>query len=148
MSLVRRSLGPCFPQLNNEIRPLKPTACPQVQVTSSIEMGMLSYFEVKIMGIADEILCLRRNQTSSVTLLLGALEWVDAGSLGPRSVARAFAAAEAADIVLLNVAAHAAEAMNEPTTISGARRATLPSRSKRRHGSGPLFNRIQHRLFA
>lgn len=112
-------------------------------------MGMLSYFEVKIMGIADEILCLRRNQTSSVTLLLGALEWVDAGSLGPRSVARAFAAAEAADIVLLNVAAHAAEAMNEPTTIPGARRATLPFRSKRRrHDSGPLFNRIQHRLFA
>jgi len=39
----------------------------------------------------------------------------------------AYAAAEAADIVLLNVAAHAAEALSEQPTIRRARRAALPS---------------------
>jgi hypothetical protein len=100
------------------------------------------------MGIATEILSLRRNQTSSVEILLGAIEWSRLASEKHFATARAFAAAEAADIVLSNVAAHAAEAMNEPTARR-TRRATLPARSKRRRSdSGLLSNGIQHRLFA
>jgi hypothetical protein len=72
-------------------------------------------------GIATEILNLRRNQGSSVEILLGTLEWVRAASRqhslttrayeeAAHSVAREYAATEAADIVLLNVAIHAAAA--------------------------------------
>jgi hypothetical protein len=100
------------------------------------------------MGIATEILSLRRNQTSSVKTLLGALEWTYAAPVGTHSVARAYAAAEAADIVLLNVAVHAAEALNQPT-VRSTRRAALPTRRKsRRSDTGQLTNRIQRRLFA
>jgi hypothetical protein len=100
------------------------------------------------MGIATEILSLRRDQTSSVEILLGAIEWSRLASQKHFAIARAFAAAEAADVVLLNVAAHAAEAMSEPMARR-TRRATLPARSKRRRSdSGLLSNRIQHRLFA
>jgi hypothetical protein len=100
------------------------------------------------MGIATEILSLRRNQTSSVETLLGALEWTYAAPLGTHSVARAYAAAEAADIVLLNVAVHASEALNEPTTIRRARRAASPSRRRpRRIDPGRLSNQTQSRLF-
>jgi hypothetical protein len=72
-------------------------------------------------GIATEILNLRRNQGSSVENLLDTLEWGRAASRqhslttrayeeAAHSVARAYAATEAADIVLLNVAIHAAAA--------------------------------------
>jgi uncharacterized iron-regulated protein len=100
------------------------------------------------MGIATEILSLRRNQASSVKTLLAALDWTRVASEKHFERARAYAAAEAADIVLLNVAAHAAEALNEPT-VRRARRAALPSHRKaRRSGSGTLSSQIQHRLFA
>jgi hypothetical protein len=95
------------------------------------------------MGIATEILSLRRNQTSSVKALLAALEWSRATSDKQLARARAYAAAEAADIVLLNVAAHAAEALSEQPTIRRAQRAALPSRRKpRRSNPGRLSNQI------
>ena len=110
---------------------------------------MLFSPEVKIMGIATEILGLRRNKTSSVKTLLGAIEWTYTAPIGTQSVARAYAAAEAADIVLLNVAVHAAEAMNEQPSTRRARRAA-PSTRRRilRSDSEELSNRIQRRLFA
>ena len=101
------------------------------------------------MGIATEILGLRRKKTSSVETLLGALEWTYAAPIGTHSVARAYAAAEAADIVLLNVAVHAAEAMNEELSTPRARRAAASAgRRIRRSDSEQLSNRIQRRLFA
>jgi hypothetical protein len=60
-------------------------------------------------NVATEILRLRRNQTSSVKTLLAALEWTHAAAWN-HSVARAYAATEAADIVRLNVAIPAAAA--------------------------------------
>jgi hypothetical protein len=96
------------------------------------------------MGIATEILSLRRNQISSVRTLLAAVDWTRAATEEHFVRARAHAVAEAADIVLLNVAAHAAEALNEKPTTRKSRRATLPSRRKpRRSDSGRLSNRIQ-----
>ena len=104
--------------------------------------------EVSILGIATEILSLRRNQTSSVKTLLAALDWTRAASEDHFVRARAYAAAEAADLVLLNVAVHAAEALNEPT-VRTVRRVGIYSRRKtRRMDSSELSNRLQHRLFA
>ena len=49
---------------------------------------------------------------------------------------------EAADIVLLNVASHAAEALNEPPVIHKTRRALSISRRKQRHSDpGQLHQR-------
>lgn len=101
------------------------------------------------MGIVTEILSLRRNKTSSVETLLGAIEWTYAAPIGTQSVARAYAAAEVADIVLLNVAVHAAEALNEQPTTRKARRAASPSRRRpRRFDPGRLSNQTQSSLFA
>jgi hypothetical protein len=99
------------------------------------------------LGIATEILSLRRNQTSSVETLLAALDWTRAASEEHFARARAFAAAEAADIVLLKVAVHAAEALNEPPRIRRNRRTALPSRRGRRRSD--LGSSLQQRsLFA
>ncbi len=98
------------------------------------------------MGIATEILNLRRNQTSSVEILLGALDWHKSAQDEQHILARGYAVFEAADSVLLNVAAHAAEALNEPPKVRRARRAVPSSRRNRRGtDSGQLH---QHRLFA
>jgi hypothetical protein len=103
------------------------------------------------MSIANEILGLRRNQISSVTALLAAIEWTLAAPIGSHSVARSYAAAEAADIVLLNVAAHAqvaAELLNQtsPKPPRKTRRSTLPWRKSHHSDKGPLS--YQRRLFA
>ena len=64
------------------------------------------------MGIATDILGLRDNHFSSVTELLYALEQVRYSP--PQKIcARIFMAGAAANLVLTNVAAHAAEALNE-----------------------------------
>src|SRR5262245_38708183 len=58
---------------------------------------------------------------------------------------RDFAAKEAADLVLLNVAAHAAEALSQSPTIHKTRRAVIPFQRKgRRSDPGQLR---QRRLF-
>lgn len=98
------------------------------------------------MGIVAEILNLRRKQTSSVATLLALLEWQKTAKAYEHTLSRGFAVTEAVDIVLLNVAAHAAEALGEWPNAHGTRR-TLPSfrRNRRRTDSGQLR---QHRLFA
>jgi hypothetical protein len=107
---------------------------------------MLSLDRGKNMGIATEILGLRQRHFSSVVELLAALERVHDAPADKKS-ARAFLAGEAADIVLTNVAAHAAEALSEQAPIRKARRVASPSRRKnRRFDSGPLSR--QRILFA
>ncbi|MGB7435482.1 MAG: hypothetical protein WBR26_10815 [Candidatus Acidiferrum sp.] len=81
------------------------------------------------MGIAVELLGLRERHFSSVTALLRAIERVQTAS-PEKSAGRVFAAVEAADTVLTNVAAHAAEALNE-MTIRGDQRAIPRSRRTR-----------------
>ena len=98
------------------------------------------------MSILADILRLRHNQTSSIEIFLAALDWQKAAQDDERILSRGYAVTEAADLVLLNVAVHAAEALSEPAAIRRTRRAQLPSRRKRRHyDPGELH---QHRLFA
>lgn len=61
------------------------------------------------MSCATEVLCLRRDQSSSVEALLAAMDW-QRGTEGTRNLMRGHAVIQAADIVLLKVAAHAADA--------------------------------------
>ena len=98
------------------------------------------------MSIATELLSLRRNQTSSVEILLGALDWQKSAKDEQHILARGYAVSEAADMVLLNVAAHAADALNEPPRVRRTRHA-IPStrRNRRRTDSGHLHQRM---LFA
>ena len=101
------------------------------------------------MDIVAGVLSLRRNQTSSVKALLAAIEWTLDAPIGSHSVARAYAATQAADIVLLNVAAHAAEALNQSPPPHGVRAPALPSRRRpRRPNREWLSNQNQRRLFA
>jgi hypothetical protein len=83
------------------------------------------------MGIAADILGLRNNHFRSVTELLAALEQVCDAPVDKIS-ARVFWANAAADQVLTNVAAHAAEALSEQSTNRRTRRAASPSRRKNR----------------
>jgi hypothetical protein len=84
------------------------------------------------MGIATEILGLRDNHFSSVTELLYALEQVCDAPIKKIS-ARVFMAGAAANLVLTNVAAHAAEALSELQPINAKTRRPA-SRSGRRSG--------------
>jgi hypothetical protein len=85
----------------------------------------------KEMGIATEILGLRQHRLSSVVELLAALEQVADAPVDKIS-ARVFLAGKAADIVLTNVAAHAAEVLSEQPSIRKTRRAASQSRRKNR----------------
>jgi hypothetical protein len=88
------------------------------------------------MSIATEILSLRQNQSSSVETLLALLDWQKTAYDDARILARRFAVKEAADLVLLNVAVHAAEALSEPPTIRRTRRG-LTSWFKRHNSKTP-----------
>ena len=89
------------------------------------------------MGIAADILSLRNNHFSSVSELLAALEQV-CGAPVDKISARVFWASAAADQVLTNVAAHAAEALSELPANRRTRLAASPSRRKhRRSEQGP-----------
>ena len=98
------------------------------------------------MSIATEILSLRRDQSSSVKRLLAALEWQKAARDDEHILSRGYAVNETADIVLLNVAAYAAEALSEPPAIRRTRSAVLSSRGKRRRSDPSQLH--QRRLFA
>jgi len=89
------------------------------------------------MSLATEILSLRREQSSSVERLLAALEWEKAAQDDEHVLSRGYAVLEAADMVLLNVAAHAADALREPPTIRRARRGHSASRRDRRRPETP-----------
>ena len=99
------------------------------------------------MSITTEILSLRRDRSSSVAALLNAIEWECAAEDDTRTLARGFDVLRMADIVLLNVAAHAADILGEPPAIPEARRAALPPRRKRRRRPDPT-QLHQRRLFA
>jgi hypothetical protein len=95
------------------------------------------------MSITTEILSLRRDRSSSVAALLNTIEWECAAEGDTRTLARKYDVLRMADIVLLNVAAHAADIPGEPPAIPKARRATPPPSRKRRR---PDLH--QRRLFA
>jgi hypothetical protein len=99
------------------------------------------------MSVATEILSLRRDQSSSVSALLAAIEWECAAEDDMHTLARGYDVLNAADRVLLNVAAHAADALSESPTAPKTRRAVLPFKRKpqRRTDPGHLH---QRRLFA
>jgi hypothetical protein len=97
-------------------------------------------------GIAADILGLRNHHFSSVAELLAALEQVRDAPVDKIS-ARVFLAGAAADLVLTNVAAHAAEALSELHTNRNTRRAASPSRRKNRRSVQGLPPR-QRILFA
>jgi len=99
------------------------------------------------MSIATELLSLRRDQDSSVNLLLGAIAWEKTAQSPEHKMARHASVLQLADVVLLNVAVHASEASGEePGTIRRIRRAPMPSRRKRRRFDPGQLR--QHRLFA
>jgi len=98
------------------------------------------------MSIATEILNLRRNQSSSVEALLAAIDWQKAAQDSEHILSRRYAVIEAADIVLLNVAVHAAQALSEPPTVRKTRHTFLPFWRKRRRSDPGQFH--QRRLFA
>ncbi len=98
------------------------------------------------MSITTEILSLRRDRSSSVAALLNAMEWGCAAEDDTRTLARGYDVLRMADIVLLNVAAHAADILGQPPAIPEARRATPPPRRKRRRPDPGQLH--QRRLFA
>jgi hypothetical protein len=89
------------------------------------------------MSVATEILSLRRDQSSSVSALLAAIEWECAAEEDIRILARGYDVMRMADLVLVNVAAHVADQLSEPTTIRRTRRTVPPSRRKRRGSDTP-----------
>ena len=98
------------------------------------------------MSVATEILRLRQNRSSSVETLLAAIAWEKAAQSDEHILSRRYAVLEAADIALLNVAVHAADALNEPMVIRGTHRGLLRFwRKPRRSHPGELH---QRRLFA
>jgi protein-L-isoaspartate O-methyltransferase len=101
----------------------------------------------QLTSVAAEILSLRRDQSSSMTALLAALDWQRAARVEHVAAVRGYAAAQAADIVLLNVAVHAIEAQGKPL-IHATRRAVLPSRRKHRRSETGQLPHPQRRLFA
>jgi len=98
------------------------------------------------MSIASEILKLRNDHTSSVSLLLGAIEWAQATKNHDTRVMRSHAIKQAADLVIINVAVYAQETQNEPPVGGNRRAISTPRRSRRRFDPGTLL--YQRRLFA
>lgn len=98
------------------------------------------------MSVATKILSLRQNQSSSVETLLAAIEWAKAAQHEEHILSRHYAVREAADIVLLNVAVHAADALSKPTVLRGTRRGLFRFWRKPRRSNPGGFH--QHRLFA
>jgi hypothetical protein len=97
------------------------------------------------MGIATDILNLRHNQLSSVTLLISALERFN-NSSHERALNRLFQVDEAADLVLTNVAAHAADALVSQRPTKGTTQRVISMRRKnRRLKTGP--STLQRQLF-
>ena len=86
------------------------------------------------MGVATEILAMRYHKFSSVERLEAAIERLHTASSIEKMSARSYQVDEAADLVLVNVAAHAAEVIAEQgPTIRKTRRRTLSSRRKHRN---------------
>jgi hypothetical protein len=98
------------------------------------------------MGIATEILNLRRNRFSSVEMLISTLERFHEAS-PENQFRREFLVHEAADIALTNIAAHASETIAAlQATPTRTQRAVSIRRRSRRFNSGPSTG--QRALFA
>jgi hypothetical protein len=98
------------------------------------------------MGIATDVLNLRHNQLSSVTMLISAFERLQ-DAPHDKVASRLFQAVEAADLVLTNVAAYAEEAMVAQQPTTGRTLRTISMRQKnRRFKSDP--STLQRPLFA
>ena len=97
------------------------------------------------MSIATDILSLRHDQSSSVVTLLAALEWQHAARSEHVAQMRRFAAVQAADLVLLNVAIHALEAQNTPQ-VPATRRSVRSTRRKRRRSDTPRMSQRLRRF--
>ena len=95
------------------------------------------------MSVVTEILSLRREKSSSVANLIALMEYEGSAFGRDRKASRHYAVLEAADTVLLNVAAHAADQLDEPPKIR-THRAPLPFRRKPRR----IDQLHQRRLFA
>jgi hypothetical protein len=93
------------------------------------------------MTMVSEILSLRSNRASTVSVLRALLDWQKAAQDGAYILSRVYAVAEPVDIV----AAHAAEALNKPPTTRTTRRSVLMSRRKRRRSDTPQLR--QRSLF-
>ena len=98
------------------------------------------------MTITTEILSLRRDRSSSVAALLNAMEWKCAAENDTRALARGYDVLRMADLVLLNVASHAADILGATPAIPQARRATPSPRTKRRRPDPTQLH--QRQLFA
>ena len=99
------------------------------------------------MSLVSEILSFRNDKFSSVARLMGAIDRQGCHNEQCRHfVARDYAVKEAADLVLINIAAHAADQLDEPPAIHKSRRAVIPFRRKPRLANPPEFR--QRRLFA
>lgn len=99
------------------------------------------------MSIATEILSLRRERLSSVTMLLALLDREEEPMRLHQLASRHYASLEAADVLLTNVAAHAAEAMVSLQPTTGRTGRIVSIRRKGRHfKSGP--STLQRQLFA
>jgi hypothetical protein len=86
------------------------------------------------MSIGTEILSLRQDKFSSVAGLIGALERFSASN--EHLEMRVYAVTECADLVLLNVAVHAMDALSELPTQASRRAAQLSRRRHPRHIPG------------
>jgi len=94
------------------------------------------------MSAATDILSLGQNRSSSVETLITKIDWLKTAEDEAHTSSRGFAVREAADIVLLNVATYAAEALNEPPVSHRDRRSLAISRRKwRRSDPGQLHQR-------
>lgn len=93
------------------------------------------------MGIATDILSLRHDRLSSVTMLLSALERFGE----KRAFNRLLQVDEATDLVLTNVAAHAAEALLAQQQPAGKMQRAIAMRRHRRFKAGP--STLQRQLF-
>jgi hypothetical protein len=129
----------------NYLRGRRTATCPSGQVRRIYQSRILALCGGE-MGIATDILNLRHNQLSSVTLLLSALERFN-NSPHERALNRLFQVDEAADLVLTNVAAHAAEALIAPQPTKGTTQKVFSMRQRsRRFNAGP--STLQRPLFA
>jgi hypothetical protein len=98
------------------------------------------------MSCATAVLCLRREQSSSVELLLGAIDWQSNAKDALVARMRGHAVTQAADTVLLNVAVHAAEAQRmfgegDGSSLTAPPRPPRPRKSAARRRADTLATR-------
>jgi hypothetical protein len=98
------------------------------------------------MSIATEILSLRRDQSSSVSTLLALLEWQHSARDKRFAETRAYAAQQAADTVLYNVAIHALEAQGDITPARVTRRVVRTFWHKLRRSDTPKLSQRKRRF--